>query len=372
MRPQWQIVLKYLDRHEEGDGDYKVSKVPFASPMDAIKLLIKHCGLRDPTWSELRHYVYFLSNQLEKVEKSPYCSLDCADILPGFRTFVIKFMIVMAQDFATRSLKIAEDTPGLHLAEIEENENEDAMLNYLRIKRTWESGNHPYLFFNEDGDTFTPLGFFVQPTGGSYSLMDCQTNEELFPNWISQELKRALDHYHLPMSENFNNLKRLAQLTKLRNVMVKNVIYRTEITEPDGSSSPVEQPMFGNHDDPDPNYVLTMDNAKKILAIHQRLRYYGVFIFILYLYSHRVDIPVIIMGETGCGKTKLIEFMSKLQVPTALKEEIKTMIIVKIHGGTTEEDIIRKVEEGQQLALQNQRICQEYAAKFDSGQVILY
>jgi len=41
MRAQWQIVLKYLDRHEEGDGDYKTSKVPFASPMDAIKLLIK-------------------------------------------------------------------------------------------------------------------------------------------------------------------------------------------------------------------------------------------------------------------------------------------------------------------------------------------
>jgi len=36
------------------------------------------------------------------------------------------------------------------------------------------------------------------------------------------------------------------------------------------------------------------------------------------------------MGETGCGKTKLIEFMSKLQVPTALKEEIETMIIVKV------------------------------------------
>ena len=34
----------------------------------------------------------------------------------------------------------------------------------------------------------------------------------------------------------------------------------------------VEEAMFKN-DDPDPNYVLTMDNAKKILAIHQRLRY---------------------------------------------------------------------------------------------------
>ena len=36
------------------------------------------------------------------------------------------------------------------------------------------------------------------------------------------------------------------------------------------------------------------------------------------------------MGETGCGKTKLIEFMSKLQVPTALKKDVNTMIIVKV------------------------------------------
>ena len=45
-----------------------------------------------------------------------------------------------------------------------------------------------------------------------------------------------------------------------------------------------------------------------------------------------MEIPVIIMGETGCGKTKLIDFMSKLQVPTALNEKIQTMIIVKVSG----------------------------------------
>ena len=43
-----------------------------------------------------------------------------------------------------------------------------------------------------------------------------------------------------------------------------------------------------------------------------------------------MNIQVIIMGETGCGKTRLIEFMSKLQVPTELKEELKTMVIVKV------------------------------------------
>ena len=36
------------------------------------------------------------------------------------------------------------------------------------------------------------------------------------------------------------------------------------------------------------------------------------------------------MGETGCGKTKLIDFMCRLQVPTALREKLVTMDIVKV------------------------------------------
>ena len=49
------------------------------------------------------------------------------------------------------------------------------------------------------------------------------------------------------------------QLKKLRDIMTKNVV------PPDG--------MFAEDDDPDKLYHLTMDNAKKILAIHQRLRF---------------------------------------------------------------------------------------------------
>ena len=36
------------------------------------------------------------------------------------------------------------------------------MLDQLAMKRTWESANHPYLFFNEDGATITPLGFSIK------------------------------------------------------------------------------------------------------------------------------------------------------------------------------------------------------------------
>lgn len=37
------------------------------------------------------------------------------------------------------------------------------------------------------------------------------------------------------------------------------------------------------------------------------------------------------MGETGCGKTMLIEFMAKLQVPEELEDKLtKTMIKVNV------------------------------------------
>ena len=52
----------------------------------------------------------------------------------------------------------------------------------------------------------------------------------------------------------------------------------------------------------------------------------------LFCCHFRVGIPVIIMGETGCGKTKLIDFMSKLQVPTELKDKVQPMEIVKVRS----------------------------------------
>ena len=65
---------------------------------------------------------------------------------------------------------------------------------------------------------------------------------------------------------------RPAQLAKLRHIMVKTVNYSREVVRPDGTTARQNEPTFADNDDPDPNYVLTMDNAKKILAIHQRLR----------------------------------------------------------------------------------------------------
>ena len=49
---------------------------------------------------------------------------------------------------------------------------------------------------------------------------------------------------------------------------------------------------------------------------------------------------------------------------------LHSLDLFKIHGGTTEEDIIWKVNEAQQLAVHNQKLCEDYAAQFKSTQVL--
>ena len=48
----------------------------------------------------------------------------------------------------------------------------------------------------------------------------------------------------------------------------------------------------------------------------------------------RCGIPVVIMGETGCGKTRLIKFMCDLQKPPGiddqLDQKLQNMVLVKV------------------------------------------
>ncbi|XP_067940324.1 E3 ubiquitin-protein ligase rnf213-alpha-like [Watersipora subatra] len=158
----WQLVLNHLDCKVKGVQNYTFSgNSTVSDPKYAIKLLVENCGLTDPTWLELCHYVHFLSSQLTQVLKSAFCSPAFQKGLPGFKAFAINFMLKMSQDFATRSLKIVEETPGQAIHQVAAGETEQLFEN-LTMKKTWEQSNYPYLFINEDGESFTALGFDAQ------------------------------------------------------------------------------------------------------------------------------------------------------------------------------------------------------------------
>ena len=62
-----------------------------------IDVYSRYCGIPDPSWAELRHFVWFLNVQLCDSEKSNFCSASVQADLPGFVRFVVRFMIQMSK-----------------------------------------------------------------------------------------------------------------------------------------------------------------------------------------------------------------------------------------------------------------------------------
>ncbi|WAR08837.1 RN213-like protein [Mya arenaria] len=183
------------------------------------------------------------------------------------------------------------------------------------------NGPHPYIFINSDRMSFTFLGFSINRR--TYDLENIKTGctIEGGSKIITRQLYDALMRNGVQLHDKFDSLNRSEKLMRLCFVMGVNVPFIN------GKPTP---------NDPDVTYELTTDNVKKMLAIYMRFR---------------CNIPVIVMGETGCGKTRLIEFLCKLQRP--LDSVIQNMIIIKIHGGTTAGAIAKKVEFAQKIAQAN-------------------
>ena len=108
--------------------------------------------------------------------------------------------------------------------------------------------------------------------------------------------------------------------------------YLKEMKELLNLSSSVEELLSileGNNQDlgkeKDINYVITNDNFKKM---------------ILLVYRIKANVPVIIMGDTGCGKTALIKKLNQL-----LNNGKETVEIINIHPGITDEDLCNIMNE---------------------------
>ncbi|KAM4526288.1 E3 ubiquitin-protein ligase rnf213-beta [Fundulus diaphanus] len=285
---------------------------------DCLQLFLLYCGMDDPSWGELKNFSWFLNVQLKDCESSVFCDPDfLADQLPGFKGFIVKFMILMARDFASPSLNFSDESPTFCNA----SSQEDDLLTRLTIRKRWENESHPYIFFNADHSSMSFLGFNVQicRRQNTLSAVDPHSGKVLMERVMSQELFKGLQRQRISLTEDFDQLSRPDKIKRISCVV--------------GANRGIMDRSF----DPDPTYELTVDNVMKMLAIHMRFR---------------CGIPVVIMGETGCGKTRLVRFLCTLQRE---QRPVENMVLVKVHGGTTAEMIYRKVREAEVLAYENQR-----------------
>ncbi|PAA74374.1 hypothetical protein BOX15_Mlig025717g4 [Macrostomum lignano] len=288
--------------------------------IEIVRLLLENCGIDNPSWLELNNFARFFNGQLVDFERSPFCEPLAEQDLPGFRRFVLSCLLLMSKDFSSRSLNIADESKAAQ----PNAENDRPLIENFEVRRRWEHTSHPYLLFNQDGTTFTFVGFTVSQQG---HLLDSASNDVVQEDIMSPQLYQSLIAQRVRLQERFEDLSRQNKIERMRMV-------------------------FGHSDtnfpDPDPSYELTMDNVKKMLAIYMRFR---------------SEIPVVLMGETGCGKTKLVEFLARIMLPA--QSDICNMRILKVHGAVTTADVVKAVHDAVELSRQNHAVTPYTILFFD-------
>ncbi|KAK9407005.1 putative E3 ubiquitin-protein ligase-like, partial [Crotalus adamanteus] len=160
------------------------------------------------------------------------------------------------------------------------------------------------------GLNYSFLDVFPQHNiNGSIDAINPLNGNIIKRNVMTPQLYTGLVLQKVPFNINFDALTRAQKIEKL--CMVLGIEWPT---------------------DPDETYELTTDNILKMLAIEMRFR---------------CGIPVVLMGETGCGKTRLIKYLCELRKIGVNADNMK---LVKVHGGTTADAIYAKVREAEYMA----------------------
>ena len=200
----------------------------------------------------------------------------------------------------------------------------------ISLRRKWETSSHPYIFFNEDGITMSFFGIcldrnlnLVDPDNTSKVLEERIMTPNLF------EVLRAQNHRDsIPMfNMNYDHLSEQNKLVWLCRVLG---VKEGNLMDPSRKD--------GQLVNPDPTYKLTSDNVKKLLAMFMRFK---------------TKIPVVCMGETGCGKTRMIKYLCDLI--RGFKRESKNMIVLKVHGGISHTTVHQRVRKAVKMAEENSR-----------------
>jgi RZ type zinc finger domain/AAA domain (dynein-related subfamily) len=155
----------------------------------------------------------------------------------------------------------------------------------------WDDTEHPVVLF------LTSLR--SQEVDGLHII---SLNPHFADKYFRNDMKQTLIDNSVPLDKNWTELKSEEGIEIIRRV--------------EGFSM-----VSGSHQlavpDLDQTYVVTIDNLLKMLSIQQRLKN---------------NLPVIIMGETGCGKSSLIR-----QLCAIIRAPLRTL---NIHGGMEDHHIL--------------------------------
>ena len=324
---------------EEKDNINKVKKeyAQILSSRKCNELIHKYIDIENPTYYQINSFINVLSGQLKKF--SINYSLTARDLidngiamnddsLKNIRKILIDGLIKNTQHFtkgAYNGLLNSKDKS--YKVEIEqgiydENKQEQIAINVLSLL----DQEQEMISFSKIKPS---LIFFHENEGQEFSIIStCDKNSEEYSNLLKLKkvpalIKQELNNLYLieekiDIPEKLNDYRNFTH-----NMFLKEI---KEILN-------IENPILNKDKTPQTNekklksieeivgeYVFTADNFIKMILILLRIR---------------ENIPTIMMGETGCGKTSLIRKLSEL-----INNGESNMKILNIHAGIKDKEIV--------------------------------
>lgn len=307
-----QVVCNYLHAYEFGTLESKEltfsgpNKVK-ALPCERCKTLLrKYFSAGDISYNIVVNFLGVFADQLLKFSASPFLKPSNLKAMLGqshdVRTRLFEALLQVSREFAVRSVVTCksiqseamsdkEATDVLKQAQIGSIKTANKMVDRVEGMIQWADNNHVLLLFQR--------ALTISVLYRNLSLVP-QSVRELYK---IQERKELEDYATFSQEKLQKKLDLLARETET-----------------------------ASHADPSLKYALTPDNILKMVLILLRIR---------------ANIPVIIMGETGCGKTSLVRYLAKTcDVP---------FHVFNFHAGVTEIQIINFLEKMREDALSPQR-----------------
>ena len=302
-----QVVCHYLDVLERDRlelTDIRFSGAQKVKPLSANRcreLLRKYYSTgTDITFTALNTFLGLLADQLRKFSKSSFFRTNNIKYMigkkaNGVRRNLFEALLDVSKKFAARALKTTSSrdySNAAHSNVHAMSTTAERMIERVQEMIHWENSNHLLIVFHgNDSQAITAV----------YRKKDDVPNtvSDLLTNQIVKGETKELDDY--------------AKMTqdKLHEKLEK--IARKKSHDTDETDSTKHKYS---------DYVLTPDNMLKMILIILRVR---------------ANVPIIIMGETGCGKTSLIKYLANTcNIP------IHTF---NIHAGRSEEEIKSFVKE---------------------------
>ena len=310
-----QVVCHYLDALECDSLDSK--DICFSGPQKVQPLSVYRCRelLRkhystgaDITFTALNTFLGLLADQLRKFSKSSFFRTNNIKYMigkkaSGVRKKLFEALLDVSKKFAARALKTTGSRNYLSVAHSNVdtmNTTVERMIERLEKMIHWEHSNHLLIVFHgNDSQAITAL----------------YREKELVPKTVSDLLTNQIVKGEPKDLDDYTKMTQDKLYERLEKIACRRSHTTSETAIKKNESS---------------GYVLTPDNMLKMILIILRVR---------------ANVPIIIMGETGCGKTSLIKYLANTC-------EIRFEAF-NVHAGRTEAEIKRFVKTQNEAANEN-------------------